>query len=126
VTDESKELTAVQQAVILAILDERTIAGAARKAGVARSTVYLWLEKPAFRAEVGRARAKLFEEGLDLINSNMEKAVRKLAEALDHGSASIRLKAAAKLTELGMQMHQNSEVEAKLKELEERTNLLGE
>jgi transposase-like protein len=123
--DEVMELSDRQREVILALLDERHIAGAARKTGVARSTIYYWMQQPLFRAEVGRARAKLFEEALDLLNAGMAKAVAKLLETLDHGSATLRLKAAAEICKLGMEMRQGHEVEEKLAELEERAGLLN-
>ncbi len=124
-TDEAgKELSHAQQMVIIALLDERTIAGAARKSGVARSTIYNWLERPEFASEVGRVRGLLFTEALDLINAGMAKAIAKLLEALDHHNAMIRLRAASEVARLGMEMRQGAEVEAKLRELEERARTL--
>jgi hypothetical protein len=124
---EGKELTQAQRDVIVALLDERTVMGASKRTGVARSTIYSWLNgDPFFRREVGRARAKLFEEALDLLNAGAAKAIGKLLEALDHGSAGIRLKAAAKVAELAMEMKAGHELEAKLRELEERAGLLNE
>jgi transposase-like protein len=120
---DDKELSERQLAVLLALLDERTVAAAARKAGVGRSTVYQWLkEEPLFRQAVGQARAKLFEEALDLLNSGMAKAIEKLLETLDHGSATLRLKAASEIARLGMEMRSTHDIEAKLQELEERAD----
>jgi len=128
VTDDKKDekggLTPPQRKLILALADARTVAGAARQAGVARSSVYVWLENPAFRAEVSRVRDLLFTEALDMVNGAMAKAVSKLVEQLDHGSSTIRLKAAQAICQLGMEIRERAETEAKLAELEDRARLL--
>lgn len=121
------ELTPVQLSVVLALVDEGTILGASRKTGVGRSTIYHWLNHDQlFRREVGRARAEVFEAGLDAINGAFEKAVRRLEGALDHGSAGIRLKAAVAISRLAMEMREGHQIEEKLKELEERAGLVGQ
>lgn len=117
---EDIELSTRQRDVILALADARTVAGAARQAGVSRSSVYNWLKDEAFRAEVGRVRDLLFQEALDMVNGAMAKAVGKLVEQLDHGSSSIRYKAAAEICRLGMEIRERAEIEAKLQDLEAR------
>lgn len=118
---EESGLSPLQQDVVLALVDHRTVMAAAKAAGVSRSTVYNWLEKePEFRRAVGQARAQVFEAGLDTINAAFEKAVRKLEDCLEHGSSSIRLKAAVAICRLGMELRRDYEREGQIKELEER------
>ena len=121
---DEKGLTPPQRKLILALADARTVAGAARQAGVARSSVYVWMDDPVFRAEVSRVRDLLFTEALDMVNGAMAKAVAKLVEQLDHGASSIRLKAATAICQLGMEIRERAETEAKLAELEDRARLL--
>jgi hypothetical protein len=124
--DDAKGLSPRQRDVILALADARTVAGAARQAGVARSSVYVWLQDERFRAEVGRVRDLLFQEALDVVNGAMAKAVDKLVGMLEHGSSTIRLKAASELARLGMEIRERAEIESKIKELEERASrMLG-
>jgi hypothetical protein len=125
-TDKMKTdgFTASQRAVLVALLDQRTVVGAAKVAGVARSTVYRWLDKPEFKAEVGRLRRRFFEEGLDLINAGMAKAVGRLLEALDDTNRHVRLRAAQATVQLGLELRQGVEMEARLDELERQALLL--
>ena len=124
--DDAKSvgLSTKQQAVILALVEERTVAAAARKANVARSSIYIWMKDEAFRHEVARVRDFHFVSALDLVNASMERAVEKLVEGLEHGSATLRLKAAAELCKLAMEIREKSEIEAKVRELEERARRL--
>ena len=117
--DELEGLNDRQISVVLAFIDERNLMAAAKKANVARSTVYSWLEKPEFRAAIVKARTRFFDEALDRANGAMARAVDRLVEQLDHGSSSIRYKAASKLVDLGMEIRSRAD-EARLAEIEDK------
>ena len=115
-TDDREQLSGEKQAVVLALVDQRTVAAASRATGTARSTIYSWIQNdPLFRHEVARARAEVFAAGLDQINAAFEKSVRKLEDALEHGSARIRLQAALGLARLGMEMRAGHAVEEEMR-----------
>ena len=52
------DLTFRQQSALPSVVVASSIAGAARKTGVAESTLRRWLEEPAFREELDRRQAK--------------------------------------------------------------------
>src|SRR4051812_24911993 len=62
-TDEGKArpTTARQDLVIDALLNGQTVVKAAETTGVGRRTIYDWMEKPEFRAELERRRGELAE-----------------------------------------------------------------
>jgi transposase-like protein len=121
--DKIPPLTAGQQELLVALVEERTVAAAARQAGVHRSSYYRWLELPAFRVEVGRIRRHQFEEALDLLNAGQAKAVARLLEALDSKDQGIRLRAATSVVQLGLDVTAGLDRERRISELEERAGL---
>ena len=123
-TEKADSFTARQRSVLISLVAERTLVGAARVAGVGRSTIYRWLERPEFKAEVGRLRRRFFEEGLDLLNAGQAKAVGRLLEALDSTNQNIRLRAAQAVVELGLELRRGVELEARLEQLEEKARAI--
>ena len=113
-------LTRAQADFILALIEARTIAGAAKNAGVARSTVYRWLEDPKFRDEVSRARRHFLEEGVETLVGGMEKGASRLLEALDAPDRNIRLRAAIAVVQMGLDVAAIADFERRLAELEDR------
>lgn len=54
-------ITTKQQKAIAALLSERTIGAAAKKAGIAERTLYTWLNEPDFRAELRSVEKDMLE-----------------------------------------------------------------
>jgi hypothetical protein len=79
------DLTPKQEALIAALLTERTYAAAAAKAGVSPATVYRWLHLPAFRAAYRQAGRELFESAIGRAQAATGNAIDALVEVVCQG-----------------------------------------
>lgn len=112
-----------RRAVVLALATTRTLSAASREAGVSRSTIYSWMQEPGFREAVGQMRHRFFEEAAELLLAGQAKAVSRLLEGLDSRDPALRLRSATSILELGMDVREGSEMEARLRDLEHRAGL---
>src|SRR5262245_18385411 len=87
-TDTNKKLTPRQARAIPAIMSEPTIHAAANKAGVARKTLYRWLEQPVFAAPLREARAQTFKRTVESLAIAAELAVKVLRDILGDEKAA--------------------------------------
>ena len=78
-------LTAKQDTAVMALAGGASITEAAKKAGVERSTLYRWLERPDFKAALA-----------DVQLESRTRAVRRLSSALDKAAATAVALLAAK------------------------------
>ena len=75
---------AVRERAVLALLHERTVAEAAKTAGVDESTVRRWLaDDDAFKAHYAAARKTAFEAGMSRVQALTGKAIETLDDLLD-------------------------------------------
>jgi len=88
---KKKELTARQIKTILDILSGLSFVEVARKNKIARSTLYLWLEKPAYSAELEKRKKAI----LDAVSLQFEilgiQAIEKLTVLLKSKNENISL-----------------------------------
>jgi hypothetical protein len=80
-----QKLTAKQEALIAALLTERSHATAATKAGVSEATLYRWLKLPEFRLAYRLARHELVEGAIGRIQAATGQAVDTLVRVAQHG-----------------------------------------
>lgn len=74
---------ATRERAILALLSERSLSAAAKRAGVGERTIRRWLtEDVDFKAELVRARTAIFEAGVERAQSLTGLAVETLHELL--------------------------------------------
>jgi hypothetical protein len=78
-------LTAKQEAGIAALLSQPTHAAAAAVAGVSESTLYRWLQLPAFRAAYRQARRELVESAVGRVQAAAGQAVETLVNVAHKG-----------------------------------------
>lgn len=98
----TRELTGPQRRTVAALLTAGSIEAAATAAGVSRNTVFRWLQEDAFRAELARARARLFDETMMQLQEVMREGVRVLSGLLKSRNEGIRSRAVAVALGLGM------------------------
>jgi hypothetical protein len=92
------KLTSKQEAVIAALLTESSCAAAAAKAGVGKTTLFRWMQLPAFRAAYRRARRELVESAIGRIQASTGQAVETLLAVARQGRRdSDRVRAAIAL-----------------------------
>jgi hypothetical protein len=90
-----QKLTRSQEALIAALLTEPSHAAAAAKAGVGTTTLYRWLQLPAFQAAYRQARLKLVDAALGRIQTGTGLATDTMLTVARHGQRdSDRLRAA--------------------------------
>jgi transposase-like protein len=95
---DGPKLTSKQEAVIAALLTESSYAAAATKAGVGKTTLFRWMQLPAFRAAYRQARRELVESAIGRIQAATGQAVETLLAVARQGRrASDRVRAAIAL-----------------------------
>jgi hypothetical protein len=115
-------LSVKQRRAVLAVIESSSMEAAAKKSGCDRSTLYRWLELPAFRAELRRVQDAAFSEALMRLAATARKAVEVLIESMSGRTASERRMAAKEILELSFKSLEVGEFEERLKELEARMN----
>lgn len=115
-----KGLSAKQLKGIAAILAESSMERAAEKAGVNRTTLYRWLEIPAFRTELEREQRAAFSGALARLQGAARLAVERLIEALDSGNPNERRLAASEILDLCFRGKEIGEFSERLAELEDK------
>ena len=76
--DSGQQLTPKQEAAIAALLTEPTHVAAAAMAGVGQTTLYRWMNLPAFRKAYRLARRELVEHAVGRIQAATGQAVETL------------------------------------------------
>ncbi len=111
---------AVRERAVLALLSEKTVTAAAKKAKVAEKTLRRWLsEDEAFQAEYAAARQAVFQSGINRVQALTAKAVDTLEDLLDAKiNPSVRLGAARTVAEIGIHQHDAETILQKLDDME--------
>jgi len=106
---------------VLALLSEKSVGEAAKKAKVNEKTLRRWLSgDEAFQSEYAVARQAAFEAGIHRVQAITALAVDTLEELLgntDH--PNVRLGAARTVAEIGMHQHDAETILRKLDEIED-------
>jgi DNA-binding MurR/RpiR family transcriptional regulator len=106
---DPNSLTPAQHRVLIALLEQPTVAEAAESAGVHRATVYRWLQAEDFRTAyrdarreaVSRATARLQQKSSEAVEALREVVADKSQQGASRvGAARVILDYAAKMTEL--------------------------
>ncbi len=101
-------LTVAQHRAVVALLTEPTLQDAAKAAGVDRSTIYRWLQKPDFQAAYREARRQAVHRATARLQQLTGEAAEVLREVMNDkaqqgaarvGAARLVLDYAARLTE---------------------------
>lgn len=97
-----EKLTRKQEAVIAALLSQRTHAEAAVKAGVSEATLQRWLLLPPFKAAYRDARRQVFETALGGLQQAIGEAVDALRRSLKAKQLAQRIRAALGILQHGI------------------------
>jgi hypothetical protein len=96
---------------------------AATEAGVSRRTVARWMSDPTFAKSVSDARAEQVQALTGQLTSLADGAVLVLSEVLVEGTNPERLRAAQMILDWGTRLRRDTELEARLLEVEGRLGL---
>ena len=112
---------ALRERAVIALLSSRTIALAAKEAGVGERTLRTWMRDPQFQADLAAARRATFEAGMSRVQALAARAVGTLEDLLDcHEQPSARLGAARTLIELGVNRHDADTLLQRIADLEQQ------
>lgn len=119
-TDKRTGLTPRQQRVIVALLQERNVQGAAEQTGTPVSTVYRWLrDDEPFRAALLTAEGAAIDAATRGLVAMTGKAVEALDRALDATQPpSVQLRAAQTVLDNLIRLRELRNVEERLTRLE--------
>ncbi len=111
---------ATRERAVLALLSEKTVTEAAKKAGVDESTLRRWLSQDeAFQAEYAAARNAAYQAGIYRAQALTGRAMDTLEALLDDEKhPNVRLGAARTVAEIGIHQHDAETIMAKLDEIE--------
>jgi hypothetical protein len=119
-TDNSENsITTKQHKAIAALLSERTIGAAARKAGIAERTLYTWMNEPAFRAALRDVEKSIIDDVTRRLSAGQElalDALEKLIQSARHESTKLR--ASVAWLELSLKYKDMYDIDERLRALE--------
>ena len=108
-------------ALVLALAGGLSSEQAARQAGVSAATVHRRLRDAGFQARVADLRRDMLGRAAAMLTAAAVESVRTLADLLKPANApATRLNAARSILEHGVKLRAMVEVEARLKDLEDR------
>ena len=114
----SKITEARRTSAVLALIGSPTIEDAARAAGIARSTLCLWMKDEAFMDELERARAAAFDGGLNALKGAATEAAAALLALLKSRNETTRRRAAETILAFALKIHEGRDLEARIRRLE--------
>jgi len=111
---------ASRERAIAALLSERSLSAAARRAGVIERTIRRWLtEDTEFKADLVQSRRAIFEAGVERAQALTGLAVETLCDLLGEKKCpAVRLGASRLLLEFSSNRNDAATIMAKLEELE--------
>jgi hypothetical protein len=112
-------LSAKQEKSIAALLGAPNVDAAASIAGVTPRTIWRWLsDDELFVEEYRRARQQAVDNAIAGLQGVMAEAVETLRRNLNARNASIQVRCAIALIELGLKATERAELEQRIEELE--------
>jgi transcriptional regulator with XRE-family HTH domain len=115
-----------KQVLAEALAAGKTQAQAAELAGVSPSTVKRWLKQPGFAAFVETIAAEKIKNLSARLAGMADKAATTIDNAMDDGSAAIRLRAATTALDKLIIVKDAAEYEARLTDLEQKLEKLNQ
>jgi len=95
-----------------------TVEQAAQQIGIARTTIYSWMEKDEFNQAVSAARKKVLDKAMNKLTNVTMKAVITLEKLLDAESEAVRRAAANDVINHAVKYRELSEIEERLETVE--------
>ena len=111
-------LSAKQEKALAALLVSPTIGEAAKTAGVGETTLFRWLQEPAFQEAYRAARLQVLSAATMQLRQATGAAVDTLKRNLTCGNAGAEIRAAATILEMAYKSAEVEELAARIDELE--------
>lgn len=116
---EETKLTTRQVKAIPVLLAARSYEEGCKKARVAKSTFYTWMQDGDFAAEFDRQRNEIVEAAFGMIAQNIEKAVTTLLGLLDSKDERVKRLTANDIIGHFLRHKEVREIEERLQRIEE-------
>jgi len=88
--ENKSSLSARQKKLLIELIHTPDVTAAAAAAGVARSTVYRWMENPEFTEQLSKLRDESMRHALESIKSQTQRAATELIRLLDTPDERLR------------------------------------
>jgi phage terminase small subunit len=107
--DANLQLSANQRRFLAAMLTARTVTDAARQAGIAERTAYLYLSTPHIQAALNRALDEALSHTAQQATAAMDHALAALRAILDDPASppAARIAAARTILQVGPRLHES-------------------
>ena len=117
-------LTRRQQAALPVVAFAPSITQAALDSGVPQSTLYRWLNDPAFREALTSFHQESAELAREIFQSQTLQAACVFAELMREGDPALRLRAARYSTSLAIRIRDSEQLATELRDIKEALNLI--
>ena len=117
---EEAKLTTRQAKAIPILLTARNYEAGCKKAKVAKSTFYTWMQDEGIAAEFERQRNEIVEAAFGMIAQNIEKAVSTLVGLLDSKEERIKRLTANDLISHFFKRQELVDLEERIQRIEKR------
>jgi transposase len=108
-----------QQRLLVEMVRTPDTQAAAKAAGVGRSTVYRWLQNPAFADELVQRRNHVLNEALESVKTLTGRAARELGALLDTPDERLRRHVCRDILTHSVKVRELEEIEQRLTRLEQ-------
>lgn len=117
---EKAKLTTKQVKAIPVLLAAANYEKGCKKARVAKSTFYAWLQDEGFAAEFDRQRNEIVEAAFGMIAQNIEKAVSTLVGLLDTGDDRVKRLTANDIIGHFLKRREHVDLEERIERIEDQ------
>lgn len=100
------------------LLGSDTVEAAAKKTGISKKTMYIWMEQKEFKQAVSEARNRLFDDSMKVLTNSCMKAVLTLEKLLDAQSEAVRRSTANDILGHVLKYRELTEFEERLETVE--------
>ena len=123
--EEEFGLSRRQLAALPYLIAAPTLSEGARLAQIGRTTLHRWIQDPHFQMELERRRSDAADLAKAEANGLMLKAVQVLAEALEHNSPHVRLRASQIALAFGLRVNDIKEALEKVDQIDDALHLFA-
>lgn len=117
-TGHGEKLSRKADDLIIALLANDSIAGAAKAVGIAEKTAWRWLQDPDFARSYREARRRVVEQALATIQAATTEAVETLRRNLTCQKPAVEVRAAESIIATAVKAVELMDVEERLAALE--------
>lgn len=124
-TNQKPKLSRRQLKAIPFLVSCSTYTQGCERAEINKTTLYKWLNKPEFKAELDRQRSEIVEAAFGMIAQNIEKAVTTLIGLLDTSDDRVKRLTANNIIGHFLKHRELQDLEERIERIEEQLEKRG-